>query len=466
MQQDIIIITAAGRKTWLREKLTPSAWIRMFGEGVMGGYKEKMEVLRRVDDAIFEWLKDLHKFSKEMRRAAKAARYIDVAILLSKINGRLQAVKDTAPSVKKLTEEETLPFELHHKEELPSGALFADDSDDEMVSQANFSNWMGKTDWGRNWIAKRLENQVRADRRKAVDELVTRTEQVVSNVQAKLEELSKARAAGNIGAYVSALNDISREQAAFKSFFEPIYKKNLEPLVQKAMEAKQEADKLEKQKAEEEADTKSLVEKTVKEMNEPKTPQHQSVQKNVTNAPNVKLPDAPRRVKGPGDLLKAPEGITAPDPIVPATVVDEPIIPPEGHKPEAFVGPGQVVHDIPEPNPKAFQTAKPFEQSPIYEQPWEIDQETLKTNVPPVKKIRKRAPPAPEGAGATASSHIKNIILKTSHQDFVNELVKASNSDDPYLLASMLIRYAGMIEDDDLEKSLQLLAVAEGIIDA
>lgn len=54
---------------------------------------------------------------------------------------------------------------------------------------------------------------------------------------------------------------------------------------------------------------------------------------------------------------------------------------------------------------------------------------------------------------------------QSSHQNFYNELVKASSVNDPYLLATMLVRYSSQIEDDDFDTSMKLLAIAEGILD-
>lgn len=52
-----------------------------------------------------------------------------------------------------------------------------------------------------------------------------------------------------------------------------------------------------------------------------------------------------------------------------------------------------------------------------------------------------------------------------ANEDFYNELTKVASTNDPYLMATMLIRYSAQIEDTDLDTSLKLLAIAEGILD-
>ncbi len=69
-----------------------------------------------------------------------------------------------------------------------------------------------------------------------------------------------------------------------------------------------------------------------------------------------------------------------------------------------------------------------------------------------------------EAIERSRQSSLESILLKKQHNEFMSELSKiASRHDDPYLIASMLVRYAGMIEDQDIETSLKLLAIAEGM---
>lgn len=75
----------------------------------------------------------------------------------------------------------------------------------------------------------------------------------------------------------------------------------------------------------------------------------------------------------------------------------------------------------------------------------------------PVDKPRKVAPGVVARKGKGKQSK--------SHQNFYNELVKAASINDPYLLATMLVRYSSQIEDDDFDTSMKLLAIAEGILD-
>lgn len=469
-QKDIIIITAAGKGTWLRERLTPSAWIRMFGEGMISGYKEKMEKLREVDDRIYDWLKDLDKIAKQMRKAAKAARYVDVAILLAQINKRLQEVKAAGKEVKTWTDEEVLPFELEHKEELPSEKLFADD-EDILTAEA------GLTDLKRKWVARRLETEMRRQRKLAIKDLLEKTEKIVDFAQGHMSALSKARASGDIASYIRILNDISKAQTEFQNQFMPIYRKHLEPLVQKAMEEKNKLEEAEKVHQEEREELKQDVAKEVDKLHE---------------KPEDKLPDSEplpvaRRVRGPQDLLisQEPEVVSEPSKIPPP-----PVKPPEGHKPGAFVGPGGHVSTYePEKFVQPDLIFDPLRNIKLHDQPTVINPEELLMKArqqAPTKKTRVRKPQAAKTPVPTAAApvpapvaeapiekeplpivntELEIILLKTAHRKFMAELFKAADQNDPYLLAAMLLKYAEQIEDVDLEKSLQLTAIAEGILD-
>ncbi len=70
----------------------------------------------------------------------------------------------------------------------------------------------------------------------------------------------------------------------------------------------------------------------------------------------------------------------------------------------------------------------------------------------------------PVGPGGFREVRIS--MLKTKHQRFLDELKKAAKTyNDPYVLAAMLAKYSGHIEETDPESSMKLLAIVEGIVD-
>jgi hypothetical protein len=60
---------------------------------------------------------------------------------------------------------------------------------------------------------------------------------------------------------------------------------------------------------------------------------------------------------------------------------------------------------------------------------------------------------------------LRRAMLKVQHVRFVEELKKAASHNDPYLLAAMLAKYSGQIEESDPEASLKLIAITEGVIE-
>lgn len=398
-QRDIIIITAtSGTSSWIRETLSPSSWVRMFGESLIGGYKEKMNSLRHIDSGIAIWLKDLDGMVKEMRQAAKNSRYIDVAILLSKLDKRLTAVREAGKEIKQLTDEEILPFELEHKKELPGGQLF--NADDGLSSEAGAFD-----DMKRRWVAQRLETQMREQRKIAINSLIDKASQLVNNIKDKYNDLGKARASGNIKAYVDTLASVAVAQREFQNDFTPIYRKYLHPLVERAQEER-------KKLQEEEAKKTEIKELVSKEFENPEKETVIAPQTSKDLTPEQTWKNAP----GVSDWIlnqKQPE-----KPVIP--IVTEPAIT-KAKKQKKSKAPEEV-----KPIVESTPTATAVEQPKVAE--------------------------------------LNSIIFKNSNANFISELIKESRSDDPYILSAMLIKYAETIEEIDLEKSLKLLAIAEGIL--
>jgi len=62
------------------------------------------------------------------------------------------------------------------------------------------------------------------------------------------------------------------------------------------------------------------------------------------------------------------------------------------------------------------------------------------------------------------TDEMRDVLIKLQHVKFVDELKKASSHNDPLLLAAMVCRYSGQIEEIDPESSLKLIAIAEGVL--
>jgi hypothetical protein len=83
------------------------------------------------------------------------------------------------------------------------------------------------------------------------------------------------------------------------------------------------------------------------------------------------------------------------------------------------------------------------------------DRESLRS----VMKFTKAEPQA------TATASVEQAVLKLAHKRFYNNLQKAAEFNDPYLMANMMIQYSEAIEDGDPELSYELLAKAQEILD-
>lgn len=440
-QNEIIIITAAGGKTWLKERFMPSSWVRMFGEGLIGDYAKKMDTLRDVDDRIHEWTKDLGALTKEMRQALRGSRFIDVAILLGRLNKKLKNVHEAGKEVKKIEEGALRDFERKHDLNIPDDIL-GTESESGLTTEAGFLS-----DLKRKWIAKKFETAQKQKRTIALNSLVDRAERLAKSVRSHVNNLGTARASGDIGRYVDHLKQISLEQKEFQSMFVPIYNLYLKPVVDEAIRERKDLELekeefLKKNKSEEEA---RLAELGLNVPAEEKPTEEKAVSEDEMG-PVI-------RVKPPVGLGEriAPVELEAPEVGVESETLSE-VLPVE-HRPSAFS-----VHGPSEHKPEAFQGIPTKITPELALPPVSIEEKKKRTS-------RKKAPPTTPAVPTTADMEMNKIITKHNHAKFIMELVKASEQEDPYLLAAMLSKYAEQIEDEDLQKSLELLAISEGILD-
>lgn len=75
--------------------------------------------------------------------------------------------------------------------------------------------------------------------------------------------------------------------------------------------------------------------------------------------------------------------------------------------------------------------------------------------------ITKTKAPAAE-AEVTAS--VDNAVIKLANERFFNQLKKAAELNDPYLLARMMLQYSEVMEEKDPQLSMELLAKAQEIL--
>lgn len=415
---EIIIITAASTGSWVRSVLHPSSWVRQWGEGLIGDYKKQMQVLRRVDHNIAVWANDLEAVVKEARKAFKAKRMVDVALLLAALNKRLKLVATEGKKVEVIRDKAIRQFEAEHKidlpekfnpKELPFGA------DDGLTSLAGWG------DFKRKWVARRLEDKHREARDKAIEGLLRHTESTVKSVKKLLGHLGEARDKGNIGTYVTVISEISKEQHAFERLFSAVYFKYLQKYLEEAYEAKMNKEDQDAILAKEQvpATVKEVVSDTVNEMTV-RNPQIEGfvAQQVENNVPPIYPPSSGTRETAREEF--APSVPTLPSSDIPATQSQKELFPPQ---PETVRGVGRL--------------------GPI------SNDQAPDTEADPTRR----------------SNDLEQILQQTAHADFINQLIIVGKQNDPYLMAAMIAKYAGQVEEYDLEKSLELMAIAEYILD-
>lgn len=483
---DVIIITAARPRPWFREKFTPSYWARLFGESIISDYKEKMEHLRRIDDQIYDWTKDIQGILKNIMYVRKSVskndptRLIDIAILLGSLNKKFRQIKEVGNYLEDITEEARKELEQKYKEELPEdGEHIYDLSPKEKEDLAQYKKEAGIKDLFRNKFYERLTRKKENQRRDAILKLIDNAADTVGYVQKKLKELGLARSSGRIGEYIDTLKDIGKKQEAFEAKFAKIYNEYLKELVEGAIKVEKEAkERLEKEKqdridngikeqgvgAEKVKDL--LMRNPIEDESVPDTQPENLLQKQ-------KMEEYwKEQVQNEGPKWDRPEAIS----FGPHTVPSPPVIDNKTHNPTSLeydlTGPPKEKHkpSIPAAKPSTMPSAH-LDMVNLEGKPSSGD---LLKDLADVEKKKKKDEPVeisfgPGGTGTgpggtSVRANIEQMLFNTKNKLFVSELKKVAVLDDPYLLGYMLLKHSEEIEEEDPESSLKLLAIAEGIL--
>jgi len=442
MNDEIIIVTAAGAGTWMRERLTPSGITRMLGESIISDYQDKMEILRSIDDQIYNWSKDLGTYVDLMEQAYKSRRIMEFIGIVVKIDELLKNISSMEEQVFEISEKAWREFEQKRsfegtdyeladeslRERLTS--LFPEKKSEEIYGlekQAGFFS-----DLTRKWVYEKLRSQKQQQRDAALMDFVKFTKKTVEEVQTLIKQLHKYRASGDIGKYLDVLKfekkdktftedkiSIQKLQKVFEKKFKDIYNKHLKELVLQYSKE----DESEKDEPSSQAPSIDRI--------APAKPVESTAPQPAASA----VPVNPPLVAEPGITSSESTALSS-QPIV----VTEPII--EQHQ-----------------LPPVPELKVPFKLNKDTIQK-EIDQ--LKEHVDKMKKVN----PSDLTYIAEKEKSIKELeeVLKStaSHINFITKLASCSNQ---YEAAHELLKYSQKIEDQDLESSLKLLAIAEGLLD-
>lgn len=238
MNDDIIIVTAAGVGTWIRERFTPSGIARWLAESTTEEYRYKMERLREIDDRIYDWSKDLGMYIDLMENAFTGKRLKDLASIGASIKATLQGITSQIETVKALTKPlEKEFYEESGLSEVPFGTqlknLFRDptggyqlseeqiaeimksraSSEHEILKEAGVFDFLD--DWSRSWVSKKLETKKEKERNNDLKKFFQSSKMIIKQLQRTSSRLNQLRASGDIGGYFNSLKEIEKSQNDF-----------------------------------------------------------------------------------------------------------------------------------------------------------------------------------------------------------------------------------------------------------
>lgn len=241
MNDDIIIVTAAGAGTWLRERFTPKGIQRWLTESAVSEYAHKMDILREVDDRIYEWAKDLSVYIDLMEKAYESNRLADLASLGVSIKRTLKGISSEISKVEKLvgiSEESEKEFLRQRQPEIPFTTKLktrfyeptdrfdlsreeiaremqnrASSKEDQLLKEAGVFDFLD--DWTRSWVAKKLRTEKGKQRDRALKSFFRTSKLIINNLKRVTDNLHKLRAQGEIGSYLDSLKKVERLQKDF-----------------------------------------------------------------------------------------------------------------------------------------------------------------------------------------------------------------------------------------------------------
>lgn len=443
---DILIITAARPKPWVREKFSPSYWARMFGESLVYDYKDKMDQLRRIDDQIYDWTKEIAGILKEIMNVRKAVgkndptRFVDIAILLGQLNKKFIQIKEVAGHLEDISEEARKELEQKYQLELPENSehiysLTPAEREElfQYKKEASVKDFLGKS-----LFYERLSRKQDKKRKDAVLKIVDQAADTVAFVRAKLKDLGSARSAGRIGEYIDILRDIGKRQELFQTKFLKVYNDFLKEPVEIALQkTKDEKVQVEKERQELAQPDKDKLKDYLAEKDELEKAKQdwQAEQKAIKEAP-------------PKTVLQEP-AFTEPEktPSFQLDVSEQP-------KPKSVY---EVHTNDLIPSEPAKTNKEPKTQQSVNIENVDLEGKPNSPILEELDKEEKEAPIQFSGKGL--------IPVKIQNRKFLTELKKLAEQDNPYLIAKAILEYSEQLEDKDQETSLRLLSIVEGLIE-
>lgn len=249
-KDEIIIITAARPGLWFKEKFNIKRWL---SEQFHDDYSQTMGQLRKIDDAIATWVKDIETILKNVRKRQKSpgrlseTRAIDLADMLGDLNRRFKQIEvarnileennekyldrfEQAQRGRKKTEPKDIRYNLSDEEMAKLQKLRASGNIDELIATAGWFD-----DLKDRWMSRKRETKQDKARRAAFESLIDKAEDMVGSLKGHLKDLENARAEGNVGDYIDLLTQVSAEQKDFETDYVDVHNTYIRPTFEETM---------------------------------------------------------------------------------------------------------------------------------------------------------------------------------------------------------------------------------------
>ena len=441
---------------------------RQLGEWTISDYKEKMDLLREIDDEIQDKKDQIKSSLKSAKASVKSHRLVDFAIHVGRLNKNLKEIAEVGKEIKKVQEEALLEFEGEHEEEFPDDLGFS--ADDGKIAQAgawdDLKRRVSGGDWARRWTAKKLLAKDREKRDKLIERFLKTLDTKVENILHFIGNLRSARRNGEIGEYIEILGKIGREQKEIHGGFKTIYDNHLKDLVQAAYnEAKEkEENRKEQEPAQEET---PMQEASPMEYNPGGFPDlvPDNIPDTTKDAPLSSAffePQAPAPAPAPAS---APAQVPAQEnrPLTHEEIVQRlrpsvyhrnPAPPPQATYPGDSYRPAHGRADVEEESPITQRSSGQSSVAPVAsEEPAESSQWPDMSPETISKRYTVQEP----------GQQLFLPLNQAQNLEFLQGLAKLAESKDIYLMAGMIADYSEYVDDETSDK---LLALAEKILDA
>lgn len=405
--EDLIVITAGKRWNKFKE-MSIFHPVRWMGEGLIKDYKQKMDILRQVDDNLNMWTEGLDNAIKDMEKAFKAKRIVDVYTIGHYINKNLENINQKLKEVNTLSEEALEQFSVKEPRltDKDIAKYYSDkgSAEDGLTSEAGIMDFYNRKK--REWVANKLKTQKYNEMIKKIEFFFNSSKQIVEKIKEKLDVAGSYRRSGDIGKYLdqmSGKDGVAALQQQFIKLYSKTYYDALEPLFKKHNV----------------------------ELQESKQEEYQ---------PEISIPVTE------GEVIETKEEL--------------PPIPPvaEGEKEESLSNEKEETIDLPEIPSLEVPPNESLKEDEGIDLSLEAPKEpSLELPSLPMEKL----PPVPN-LEVPIKKRLRSKKVKSAHNEFLNELKVVASYGNNKLTKKFILSYAVDLDKSD-DARYKLIAIAESL---